>query len=567
LRFDANQSGALDLQEWKASGISGTEKLAFESYDLDRDGEISGAEFSTILTAWEPRRFGGARQALPTEVASVDKPRAAQVLSPRLTGPPNLILVSMDTVRADRLSLYGHTAETTPFLEDLAALGTVFERAFSVSNESAYAHAAMLTGRYASEVHAPVYTAYMVPEEATTLPEILKAHGYETGAYLAGGHVTEDFGFDQGFDDFSSEKGYASFWHTRQKALRWLDGRSGESPWFLMLHGYDAHMPYDTPEPFSRLFVEGVSSSLADKLAASPQEAERVFEGKYYADAQMDWTKHASGAPLLDPVSYSKMTRLPSDGGVPLSQAEIEQVRAHYDSTLAYLDLQLGLFFETARARGYLENTVVIITGDHGEDLFDHGFANHRTTLTDSCVRVPLLAFGPGVPKGRRVSDIVDLLDIVPTMLDFAGATPLSNADGRALFEDQASGEPVVFFEGVRPMVGVRTASHKLILNGVLLTDPSVIETIERFPLRAPQAELYDLQKDPGEQHNLLAGVPSDLALAEQLRGRVVDWRRALRPPLKSRSSLQIDADTRKTLQAHGYWEFGVDSPALAPVD
>ena len=159
--------------------------------------------------------------------------------------PPNLLLVSLDTVRWDRTSLAG-SRDTTPNLAALAAAGTTWPNAWSVGNESIYSHAALLTGRYPSEVALPDYGSFSVPADLPTLATVLSAYGYSTGAFTGGGHVIADYGFDSGFQVFQTATGDSragSLFDAVPAALAWIRGEE-DTPWFAFVHGYDAHSPY-----------------------------------------------------------------------------------------------------------------------------------------------------------------------------------------------------------------------------------------------------------------------------------------------------------------------------------
>ena len=593
-RFDKDASGDLSSEEFHIFKGMDPAALRFEQFDLDNDGLITIPELTAQFAAREPRptvegpkrstaRLGSDHKrdkndgrGLVEFYAVTDRAgrlpgEGSPSRKPKRDGPPNIILVSLDTVRADHMSTYGYARPTTPFIDELAKKGTIFENAFSVGNESAYSHASMLTSRYPSEVAAPIYRDYVVPESETLLGEILQAYDYETAGFIAGGHVSDHFGFDQGFDTFNAETGFGSFWHTTTKALGWLDERTGEKPWFVMFHGYDAHRPYVSPAPFTHLFSEQIGTPLAEFLAKRGGESEKVYQRRYYPSADNAWIAHKSGVLMLEPESYDRLKYSGSftkDSHVVTPQ-DVEHLQAHYDSMIAYADLQIGLFFADIAATGLLENTVVIITGDHGEDLLDHDFVNHRTALTDSCVHVPMIAIGPGFPPGTRNASLVDLLDVVPTVLHAVGAEPRADGHGKplqTLLEPDATSRDAVFFEGVLSMVGIRTATHKLAIHHADLADPALPDTLSERPLKAPWMRLYNISVDPGETKNLLEDPDEDaLAIAETLRQQVVDWRRATQVNQTRGDINALDPALRQELQEHGYWEMGLENTEEEP--
>jgi arylsulfatase A-like enzyme len=577
-RFDPDQSGAIEPAEFELYHGPWSFSLAFEDYDSSGDGRIDAAELRQQLMDREPRplvdktidrgkRDKNRREYFqPTErpgrVPGTPVPEGLADRSPRSDGPPNIILISMDTTRADHLSMYGYERPTSPLLDLFASHGTIFETAFSSANESAYSHAAMLSGRYASEIAAPDYMTYALPETAQLIPEILSLYGYESAAFIAGGHVGEDFGFNQGWDHFEDEVGFASFWHTTPKALAWLDERSGVKPWMVMVHGYDAHRAYVLPEPFPHMFTDGASSELVETIVSKGSWTERIYDGVFYKDFDgVSWAKHSSGVQILEPVVYERL-RLLSErhSGTKLSPEEIDHIVAHYDAMIAYADVQLGLFLAAAEEAGHLENTLVIIHGDHGEDMMEHGFINHRTALTDSCVQVPLIMVGPGIPEGHRQQGLADSLDVVATILDAAQADPPADLRGQSLLpvlSGEASPRSAIFIEGVHEMIAVRTETHKLVYLGPDLVDPKYIEKLIEAPLKAPAFILYDLVRDPEEQHNLLAGADlSSVELAQDLRSQLVEWRNQLERGNYGMNPEDLDPEVRKNMQEGGYWEF-----------
>lgn len=474
--------------------------------------------------------------------------------------PPDVVLISMDTVRADHLSTYRYGRPTSPWLDRLAATGVVFERSFSQSNESAWSHGALFTGRYPSELAAPEYRTWAASPAATFVSEVLQAHGYETAAFLAGGHVGAGFGFAQGFDHFEEKKGFATFWHTAPAALDWLDTRQTDRPYFLVLHGYDAHRPYAAPPPFLHGFAAGDGSALAERIALDGSDSERVFGRVFYPRAPLEFFTHPSGAYVLETRSYERLALVSSvlGEGEPLGDDDVAHLRAHYDGTIAAADLWVGLFLAAAERAGYLDDALVIVTSDHGEDLLDHDFVNHRTALYDTCVRVPLVVSGPGFPRGRRVHEMTQAIDVAPTVLRAAGAALPAGLAGRPLQDVAAGAVPpldAVFVEGVMDMVAVRTDTHKLVYWGGPLDDPAYVDRLSAAPLAPPAFEMFDLIGDRAESRDLLAtGVPAEAA---GLRDQLVAWRRSLvvstdRPGLDGLSPGQVQA-----LRDHGYWEVG----------
>lgn len=482
------------------------------------------------------------------------------------SGPPNILLVSMDTVRADHLPIYGARRDTAPNVTRLAGAGVVFEQSIAQGNESIYSHGALFTGRYPSELATPTYETYGIPDDATQVSEVLKAYGYDTAAFVAGGHVGEEFGFNQGFDTFTSQIGFASFYDTLPAALGWLRGRAAGTPWYLFVHSYDAHRPYVKRGPWGHVYSRGPGSELAELLAADPTQSELVSGGRYFPDQPITWFTNPSGVRILSTSTYEAVQdRALGDGGIEVTDADVQHVQDHYDGAIAYEDLLLGAFFSEAEAAGMLDNTLIVVVSDHGEDLLDHGQMNHRTGLWDSCIRVVTVIAGPGFPKGARVPGLVEALDIAPTILTAAGARLPAGMRGRPL-QDVVAGTAAaldaVYSEGVMDMVSVRTADHKLIYHHAALADPHYADTLASAPLTDAHFTLYDLKADPGESTNVL-GAQGDAA--EAMRAQLVRWRRSLTVGGYVLPQDQVDPAVAEEMRKQGYWSAEGAPPAPAP--
>ena len=470
-------------------------------------------------------------------------------------GPPNVLLISLDTVRADHLSLYGHDKPTSPNLARFAARGTIFEAATSQGNESLYGHATLFTGHYPSEVARPDYRTYAIPPGATLLSERLKAQGYATGAFSAGGHVVPIFGFDQGFDTFAKPNGlvFASLDFTAPKALAWIGAQAKSAPWFAFVHSYDAHLPYEASAEDLHRFDEGTGAPLAELLLDTPLSLELVRGRTWFADRRPEDFNHRVGRPVLATSIYEDMAEVrPGETTHTLTDADVRHIQGHYDGALAHMDRQLGVFLDALDARGKLDNTLVIITADHGEDLLDHGFMNHRTGLTDSITRVPLVVVGPGFGS-RNHPGQVELRDVAPTILQAVGLPP-GDLGGTPL--QGLPSKPHVFSEGVMDMVSVRTPTHHLIHRGAPLGSPSYGASIRSSPLVGSGAfALHDLHADPGEQINLLdRPTPEVIARAKKLQEILARWRDDLETAHHALAPGTIDPATKKAFQDAGYW-------------
>lgn len=459
--------------------------------------------------------------------------------------PPNILLVSLDTVRYSRTSL-GGARDTTPNLAALARRGVVYDAAYAVGNESLYSHATLLTGRYASEVAAPDYASFSVPKGTPTLPRVLSAYGYTTAAFTGGGHVVAAFGFDEGFDTFTAAPGaarFASLYDSVPPAVAWIAAQPG--PWFAFVHGYDAHAPYVQPGPFRHAFGADGMSARIEAIAGSDVAIEQIQGDTWYPTRQPLDFVHASGRTILSTSFYrAPATPRPGEHVERLTEAEVRHLRDHYDTGVLYGDLWLGLLL----AHIDLSTTLVIVVADHGEDLLEHGWMNHRAGLWDSTTHVPLVVAGPGFPAGERRTGMVDLRAVAPTAWVAAGATFPAGTSGRAL--QGGEGAEAVFAEGVMGEVSVRTADHRLVVHDAGLLDADPAAAIMKRSLVDGGVSLWSTADDT---RDLLAGSPDPgtLALAEELRARIVAWRRGI--PARAPGTPPTPA-LRKALQERGYW-------------
>lgn len=468
----------------------------------------------------------------------------------------------MDTVRADHLSTYGYSRPTSPNLDQVAARGVQYTRAFSQGNESLFSHASILVGRYPSEVATPDYTRYGLPAGALLLPEILQLYGYKTGGFTSGGHVIADFGFNQGFHTFQTSPGlgFGSFYDTVPLALGWIGKIDLDQPWFAFVHSYDAHAPYVRPDPFYHLFDAEGATERVDALLEDPLGVEVIANNRWYRDRQPQDVRHVNGRPILAPSTYTGLAEpMPGERVEELTPGEIEHIRAHYDGGIAYADLFLGALLAQLQERGLLEQTLVIVVSDHGEDLLDHGWVNHRTALTDSTTHVPFLVMGPGFSPGTVVDELVDARDIVPTALHAAGAVVPAGLKGRALQElgrKQGESLQAAFAEGVMDMAAVRTERWRLVDRAATLADPGYGAQLSQVPLESSRFELFDSMNDPGEQVNLLVAPSGEQrAIAESLRGEMVRWREGLVPGDQALKATDVSPEVRAALKARGYWD------------
>lgn len=407
-----------------------------------------------------PRSFSGVLSvALALPLAAAVLPACSKPEPPK-----NVLVITLDTTRFDRLSCYGSSSPKTPHLDSIAESGVRFEHAYSVAPLTLPAHASILTGVYPLEHRILDNSSYRLLPSYTTLAEILKSHGFDTGAFVSAFVLRSEYGLDQGFDHYDDElpnrvavgvvEAERPAEETTNAALRWIVSRKDPSqPFFAWVHYYDPHFPYAAPEAFA----------LAHRSS------------KY---------------------------------GI-------------YEAEIAYVDACVGNLLAGLEAKGLRERTAIVVVADHGEGLGDHGESTHGYFVYDSTLRVPFLLSAPGaVPSGRVVTEgVARTVDIVPTVCDLFGVRPPALAHGKSLLA-AARGEAPMPDEAVvesfsaqlnfgwSPLRGLRSATRKFI--------------------EAPRPELFDILSDPNEARDLAAGDAAGVAalrdrlakLSEQLAHR-----------------------------------------------
>jgi len=415
--------------------------------------------------------------------------------------PPHLLLISLDALRGDHLSSYGYDRHTTPFLDELAAQGVRFSHASVNTHGTPSSHTTMLSSLY-QETHrvwaspsSGTRQAPSIPTEVELLQEILGREGWTTAAVTGGGWMSASYGFSRGFDYFSDEgrtadQGAEIFVETLSEALT-----TGE-PVFAFFHTYQVHSPYLPPDGYGTLF------------------------GEY------------SGS--VEPTSEA-LRPLTTTAGNHLEREDFDFLVSQYDGEVRFLDDSLRKLFDRLEEIGFLDNAVVLITADHGEEFGDHGGLLHRGSLFEELVRVPFIVWGRGVPAGVVDPTLVSAVDIVPTLLAAAGRIPPPIMEGRNVLEEQNVpwADQRIFAQYRDAIYSVRTPRFKLIEGA------------------GGRRMLFDLERDPRERRNIAAEAPD---LTAGLASELDAWRLA-RPILTDSASsrTELDPATEEQLKALGY--------------
>jgi arylsulfatase A-like enzyme len=457
--------------------------------------------------------------------------------SPPPETPPSVVIVSLDTLRADRLSGYGYPRHTSPELDAFAAQGVCFLEARCQSVGTLTSHLSLLTSLHpahfritrADDRNVDMFrTGLRLPEEALTLAEVLRAHGYETAAFTGGGFVAAKWGFGQGFDVYDENRTrFEGLRETLPRLREYLARRAGRAagrgeaarPLFLFVHTYDIHEPYSAsaPGPAGKLFSNESFYELGLRLGYRPVPS--VLDGMIDS---------------LEPGVAGELSNL-------------------YDNGVRDADRLVGELFDLLEAHGLFEEAIVVVLSDHGEEFLDHGRFNHGPTVYEELVRVPLLVRLPGARRfGGLVRAPVALLDVAPTLIALCGLAPVPEFQGLSL---------AGLVDGREPDEG------RFRERGLLLDVPSKQDGVrglwrERWKLvaRGGGTELYDLAADPGERADVgarEAALRAELAAELEAREREAErlgeergW--AARMPADS-AEAAMPAELREQLEALGY--------------
>ena len=402
---------------------------------------------------------------------------------------PNILLIAVDSLRADHMSGYGYNRLTTPHLDRFASEATLFENTFSPHIPTTSAYSSMLTGMdvFSTQVVALRHQGPLRPEIAT-LPEILSAAGYATTCVGFGGNAAS-----RGFDKYLEFPGWGS-WNTgrspkaqslNEVALPELDRlASQEQPFFLFLRHMDPHSPYLPPAPFERLFYHG------DECDPENTSMQPVMDFKPFRDYFASW--------------------------MPPDITDKDYIIAQYDGAVAYMDSCIQAIFQALKTRGILDETIIVFNSDHGETLYDHECWFDHHGLYEPTLHVPLVLRYPAkVAAGKRVRGFNLHQDLVPTLLELAGIETETSFDGQSLV----------------PMMRGETPSHQsefyitectwMRKHGWRTPEWKLIVALEPDFHFKPPVELYNLVQDPGENDNVADHNPDVVAL---LTGRMEAW-------------------------------------------
>ena len=395
----------------------------------------------------------------------------------------NVVVVTLDTTRADRIGAYGATDAETPTLDGIAADGVQFDQAVSVAPLTLPAHSSIFTGKFPPEHGVRDNGGFFLGPDQVTLAEVLKQRGYHTGAFVAAYVLDSKWGLDQGFDtyfddfDLGTRRGFSLGSIQRpgnevlDKVLPWIrEAKSG--PFFAWIHLYDPHAPYRAPEPFRSRFKD------------------RPYNGE-----------------------------------------------------IAFVDTQVGRLVSELRAQGLADRTVLVVLGDHGESLGDHGDGAHGFFIYNSVTHVPFLIRAPfSLMQHRRVADPVRSVDVMPTVLDLLGVAAPAGISGVSLTPLMA---------GAKPELGLEAYSEAMYpLHHYGWSDLRALRAGRYKVIDAPRPELYDLDRDPQEASNLFA---ERRELGDRMIGELRAMENRFNKTAAPLPAADVDPEARERLAALGY--------------
>lgn len=411
----------------------------------------------------------------------------AGLLSGRKIAKPNIVFITLDTTRADRLPCYGYTKVETPYLDALAKGGILFEQCITPTALTLPSHSSMMTGLYPTYHGVRVNGNTALSRTHQTLAECFAEGGYQCGAFVAAFVLDGRWGMNQGFhhyDDKFDLKKYKQLDLGRVQrpgneimdaALVWLEEQKNKN-FFAWIHLYDPHTPYEPPEPYRSRYSDGTMSGL-------------------------------------------------------------------YDGEIAFTDSQIGRCVSWLEKNGLDKNTILVVLGDHGEGLGDHGEQTHGYFIYEYAVHVPFLIKTPfDSLKGIRVKNQVKTIDLYPTLLEMAGIPVPRENQGHSLlpvlFGEESTATEYAYSESLTPSVqygwsalhGLRTAKYKYI--------------------DAPRPEFYDLTKDPLERNNLVRRLPD---LVKRYKNALTGLMEKTGAGAPAPESANLDSETLKRLATLGY--------------
>jgi len=428
--------------------------------------------------------------------------------------PPNILVYLIDCLRADHLGVYGYTRGVSPNIDRFAEGAVVFERAMSAASWTRPAVASLLTG-LSPQSHGTRGDRDALSDEVPLVQEMLRIRGFSTVAVVTNGVVSTKFGFGRGFDDFrflpeqhkTNPQIHQLSDRVNEEIIEWLEGRDMSKPFFMYVHSTDPHAPYLPRSPFRERFAADVDPAIGLHPAV-----EALTQGNTVA-------------------------------GPGVRQGLIDL----YDGEIAYNDDQFGRLMHWFESNGLYDDTLIVLTADHGEEFEDHGRWQHGLTLYQEQLHVPLVVKLPAsLNAGQKRAELVSLIDVAPTLLEAVGVDLPATTSGRSLrpWRNQGGLAPLS-----RPaFADLAREPQWRAVNTVILGDTKLILN-HTYDRPRPSRELYDLVTDPVEEHNLETAGSIISGFLETLFRQAAAEERHVAP------TAELSAEDEEKLRALGYLE------------
>jgi len=427
--------------------------------------------------------------------------------------PYNLILISVDTLRADYLRSYGHPIDAAPNIDKFAEKSVIFTNANSQSPWTTPSHASLFTSLYPSVLNLQHWpNPGKICPEAITLAEALRDHDYSTAGFLEAGMVSSKFGFAQGFNPY--KQGFKHIHESVPACLDWLDTQKNKK-FYLFLHTYDVHR-YDPPDKFSNKFMKGYKGEVTKGIPLA--RALQKLHNKEYLDT-------------LDEMDRRKIVSI-------------------YNDALLYVDHWLGVFFKGIEEKGLMKNTIVILTSDHGEEFWDHGKTGHGYTNFKEMLNIPLLIYHPDIPNGKR-DQLVGLIDIPPLATEMLGVKTPDIWQGKSFFKflkgEKSKRVQISYAEkGHCENKSVQIPGWKLVRSYTANKDSSI----------KIRNRLYNTKKDPREKKNVIKENPKVAAGLKRLLDQWIEDNNKRKNNFKA-GKVELDPELLEQIGNLGYTDSG----------
>jgi len=453
---DGTATGARARVRVQAEGGEAQELWTGDVARLWNDQSLDLASFAGQVVRIDLAAEGAAGTRVAWSVPAVMLTPPEQVAAGE--APRNVVVLLIDTLRASKLRPYNPQSRVrTPILDGIVEHGTLFERAHSQENWTKPSVASVLTGLTPS-THRAITTEARLPASAELVSETFDAAGFGTASFIANGYVSDRFGFDQGWDHYTNmirESRSTEAEDVFREAGDWIEQHRSER-FFVYIQTIDPHVPYDPPAEFLQMY-----------------------------DSRTDYAGQVRPRNTGEQLEAAKR----NPPGLVFDQSDITRLTALHDGEISYHDRELGRFMERLAALGVADDTLLVITSDHGEEFHDHGSWGHGHSVYQELIQVPLIFHRPGVvPQGRRVAHPVSTMNVAQTVIDLADVQGLRGAEGRSLAGDmrgELPSQPTVAFSNMLDDRRViRSRRWKMILNGI-------------------NAKLFDLENDPGERNEI----------------------------------------------------------------